>query len=311
VAVKKAHKDDKSAQYCNVSRRIWNSPLFRGLSPEAQRLFLYIITCPHGNMIGCFVLRPGYAIDDLQLQDRERFREPLGELLLKGLIDYDPETEIILDTEHFEKNPLYNPNQITAAIKKVNDLPRTFLFSRLVGILENIDKRLPKPLYEPLRKRLAERLPERYTKPVTVSVTESVTVTEGQALTENQPSEEQERQDKKQAAKKAFLSELEKIMPAVLTAYTEPRAQRQITLFLESNIIKANPRAILHSLESLLNAAKKKVAPDPGKERAWLESALWGNGTQENGGENAKWNARDDEEKAEEIKREEREALGV
>lgn len=154
--------------YARVKRRIWHTARFRELSGGARELFLYIMTCPHGNILGCFVLRPGYAMDDLQLTKREQFTKPLQELLDKGLIKYDPKTEIVLDVEHFDKNPLENPNQVKAAISKLEELPKTCLFQDLKLLLEQLCKQFTKPLIERLCKRLGE--------PVTVTVTGSVTV---------------------------------------------------------------------------------------------------------------------------------------
>jgi len=138
------------------------------LSREARELYLYIITCPHGNMLGMFVLRPGYVVDDLRLSSRQRFAQLLGELLHQHLVAWDEEAEIILDLEYLDKHPLDNPNQVKAAVKKLDELPKTKLFSDLKQLIE----RLGKPLYEPLLKRLDERLGQPVTVTVTVTGTE-------------------------------------------------------------------------------------------------------------------------------------------
>jgi hypothetical protein len=153
--------------YAQINRKVWNTCQFRSLSPEARELFFYLTTCPHGNMLGIFVLRPGYALDDLQWgSDRERFMKPFKELLDKGLFKYDLKAEIILDMEQLEKHPPINPNQVIAIIKIINSLPKTPLFQDLKLLAESLHK----PLLEPL----IERLGERYAH--TVTVTEAVTV---------------------------------------------------------------------------------------------------------------------------------------
>ena len=153
--------------YAQINRKVWNTCQFRSLSPEARELFFYLTTCPHGNMLGIFVLRPGYALDDLQWgSDRERFMKPFKELLDKGLFKYDQKAEIILDMEQLEKHPPINPNQVIAIIKIINSLPKTPLFQDLKLLAESLHK----PLLEPL----IERLGERYAH--TVTVTEAVTV---------------------------------------------------------------------------------------------------------------------------------------
>jgi len=156
----------ESNPYAKVTRKIWHTSQFRALSREARELYLYIITCPHGNILGMFVLRPGYVVDDLRLPSRQRFTQLLGELLHQHLVAWDPDAEIILDLEYLDKHPLDNPNQVKAAVKKLDELPKTKLFSELKLLIE----RLGKPLYEPLIKRLDERLGKQGT--VTVTVTE-------------------------------------------------------------------------------------------------------------------------------------------
>ena len=144
--------------YAQINRKIWNTCQFRALSQNARQLYFYLMTCPHGNTIGMYVLRPGYALDDLQWgTDRQRFMQPLTELLNNGLFKYDPDAEIILDVEQLEKHPPSNPNSVTAAIRNINTLPKTPLFQDLLEVTERIDKPFIEPLAERLRKRLGEQ----------------------------------------------------------------------------------------------------------------------------------------------------------
>lgn len=155
--------------YAQINRKVWNTCRFRSLSPEARELFFYLTTCPHGNMLGLFVLRPGYALDDLQWgNDRERFMKPFGELLAKQLFKYDPKAEIVLDMEQISKHPPDNPNQVKATIKIINSLPKTPLFDDLKQLVESLGR----PLLKPLAERLAERYAYSVTETVTVTVTE-------------------------------------------------------------------------------------------------------------------------------------------
>lgn len=161
--------DDKPV-YAQINRKVWNTSQFRALSQDARELFFYLTTCPHGNMLGIFVLRPGYALDDLQWgTDRKRFAKGLAELLEQGLFEYDSKNEIILDREQIEKHPPENPNQVRAAIKLINSLPKTPLFQSLKLLVEQLGKQFLEPL--------AKQLGERFGKPVTETVTETETVT--------------------------------------------------------------------------------------------------------------------------------------
>lgn len=162
--------------YARIERRVWNSPTFKKLSEDAQRLWFYLLTCPHGKILGLFVLKPGYALADLNNSTskpwtRQRFDKGLRELLAvpltgdqgNGLVLHDPETDLIL-VKHYlypEYNALQNPNQVKAALDFLEELPVSPLFLEIAAILE----RLGQPFTEPLR----ERLRERYGKPVAVS----------------------------------------------------------------------------------------------------------------------------------------------
>ncbi len=147
---------DGKPTYAQINRKVWNTAPFRELSPDARSLFFYLTTCPHGNMLGMFVLRPGYALDDMQWgDDRERFRNSFQELLDKRLFKYDPGTDVVLDLEQIEKHPPVNPNAVKAAIRIVNSLPKTLLFRDLELLCESLGKPFLKPLLERLRERYA------------------------------------------------------------------------------------------------------------------------------------------------------------
>lgn len=165
------------SQYVSIQRVIWYKSQFKSLSDDAKLLFLYLDTCPHGNMIGFYVLPIGYGCEDLKW-DRERFTEGLHELLDKQLIGYDFDSSVVLDLHHILKFPPQNPNQVKAAIKKFNDLP----VNTLNQAFYDMAKQLPEGFIEPLLECIAKRLGESVTVTVTVTVpvTEPVTETSGE-----------------------------------------------------------------------------------------------------------------------------------
>jgi hypothetical protein len=131
---------------------------------------LYLLTCPHGNMVGVFVLKSGYVQEDLEWTS-QRFNKAFNELTsnpttngCKGLVEYDEKTKVIWIKNFLEHNPLINPNQVTSAIKKIEGIPYSELFEHV------------KLFVESLGKSLYERLGKRFAKPVTVTV--AVTVSE-------------------------------------------------------------------------------------------------------------------------------------
>ena len=275
---------DAKPSYAQINRKVWNTAQFRGLSRDARELFFYLATCPHGNMIGIFVLRPGYALDDLQWgADRERYSKSLAELLAIGLIKYDPKNEIILDTEQIVKHPPINENVVKAAIKLINNLPNTPLFQDL--------KLLTESLGISYLKSLAELLGKRYANTITITVTETITVkgeVNAPAIPPDPTAREEEKPD-------PLFADLKTIIEAINEKLT-PYNQRQVMMFVEANVKGKNHGAIIHCLRSLLKKLTTKQEGEEIKPRAYLEAAL--NGNDERAGEDGKHNAEDHEQQA-------------
>ena len=148
---------DEKQTYNRIERGIFNKPRFRSLSDNAKLLMLYLINCPHGNMTGMYVLGVGYAVEDLGWS-REKYTKYLTELIDSKHILYDPENRIILDLNQITKFPPENPNQVTGAIIKLEELPNTPLFQEFKRLCEGLEAHYHKPLHEWLGKRLLEPL---------------------------------------------------------------------------------------------------------------------------------------------------------
>lgn len=146
-------------RYQKIHSQIWNDEKFVTLTPLQQRLFLYILTCPHGNIIGFFVLKLGYICDDLKSSQKEIAKD-LHKLIEIGAIDYDFNSSIILIKNFLKHNPITNPNQVKAAVKMLRELPNNVLFQSFKEVL-------PEVLKEVLSKGL--RIPS-----VSVSVSEEL-----------------------------------------------------------------------------------------------------------------------------------------
>ena len=48
-----------------IETGFWRNPKVNRLSDHAKLLAVYLLSCPHGNAIGCFVLPRGYIAVDL------------------------------------------------------------------------------------------------------------------------------------------------------------------------------------------------------------------------------------------------------
>ena len=52
-------------QFGKVETRFWTNPETSSFSDKEKLLFLYLLTCPHGNTLGCFNVPDGYVAADL------------------------------------------------------------------------------------------------------------------------------------------------------------------------------------------------------------------------------------------------------
>lgn len=140
--------------YVRVKRRVWHDEKVQPLAPEAKLLFMYLLTSPHGNALGCYVLRRGYALEDLGW-DTATFDLHFQALLDAGVIRYDPETHVVLIPRFLAHNPITHRNQAKAAISALDELPTTHLFVDLLKTVEELGKGFLQDLAEALRQRLA------------------------------------------------------------------------------------------------------------------------------------------------------------
>lgn len=139
--------------YTKIDALMWSDCKYRELTDDGKLLFVYVLTCNHRNMLGLYYLPIPYGAYDLNW-DIKRFTKGLEELLQKGLINYNPNTNIILIPNFLKYNPLENQNQVKGAIKAISSIPTIGLNSELLTTLETLDK----PFIEPLIKLLEERL---------------------------------------------------------------------------------------------------------------------------------------------------------
>lgn len=105
-----------------VHTSFWTSSTVRDMSEDARTLAFYLLTSPHGTIAGVFRLPDGYACDDLQW-DAQRVQAAFAELQQHGFARRCESTKWVWIVNHFEWNPLDNPNQRKAASKVANMVP--------------------------------------------------------------------------------------------------------------------------------------------------------------------------------------------
>jgi hypothetical protein len=148
-------------RYQKIHSQIWQDEKFIKLSEQGKYLFLYVLTSPHNNALGLYVLPRQYICSDLGWTPKQ-LRKPFEELLRERLILYDTAVNLICIKNHLKHNTVENKNQAIAARKIVESLPKSLMYSVIL-------EQLREPYHEPLREQLAKQ----YAKPETETETET------------------------------------------------------------------------------------------------------------------------------------------
>lgn len=143
--------------YGAVDRQTWNDERFRSWARDVQRVWLYLLTCPHGNRLGCFVLDPLYVASDAQIS-RERALECLEYLDDEERIVWDEGNRVVCILRHLhpDYNPLANQNVVKAAVKDLKELPNS---PRAIGALFWAVEKWGRSHYTKLVQALENRMP--------------------------------------------------------------------------------------------------------------------------------------------------------
>lgn len=120
-----------------VAVSIWNSRKFTGLpTDDARLLYLYLLTCPSANSLGCFVLKSGYAAADLGW-DQERFGYGIDTLCKASLIGIDTDESLVRIIGFLDHSEIMNVKHGAGALKVALTLPdceqKSLLFKDLLG----------------------------------------------------------------------------------------------------------------------------------------------------------------------------------
>lgn len=119
------------SRYVNIATRIWHDEKFRELPDDAKMLFIYLLTCPHGNMCGLFYLPALYACHDLGWTE-ERYAATLGLLQEQVCTDED----VVLIKNFVRYNPIKGSKQAIGAARRLQEVPETSLIVHFLEILK-------------------------------------------------------------------------------------------------------------------------------------------------------------------------------
>jgi hypothetical protein len=100
--------------YGKVFTAFWTSSDVLAMNEDERTLALYLLTCPHGNMLGCYRLPVAYVAEDLRWA-QERAAEALAGLVSKDYLHRCEKTQWTVIKRYLKWNLFENPNVGKAA----------------------------------------------------------------------------------------------------------------------------------------------------------------------------------------------------
>lgn len=143
------------AEYSKVYKKIWKNKKFKDLKDEQKFLFLYLLSCPHANILGFYYLPKKYISSDLSWSP-SKIAQHL-KILSKGLIKYDEENKVILILSWLEHNPLVSDNHVKKAQAELSEVPDTPLHQEFVKIIKEMPEGLHKKIINNAVQTASER----------------------------------------------------------------------------------------------------------------------------------------------------------
>lgn len=126
--------------YSKISPGVWHSQKFRKLpSMEARHVYLYLLTCPHGNSAGCFTLAAGYASEDLGMEIKQ-YRDCIEALCQAGLIEYDAAENTVLIARWLDFNGPANSKHAAGILAQLKQAASETLRAKCFQVLSGIIK---------------------------------------------------------------------------------------------------------------------------------------------------------------------------
>lgn len=120
--------------YGKVSETFWHDEKIRRLSEHARYFMLYLMSCPHGNRLGLFVLDPLYAAADVGW-DPDQVREVLQELADAERISWDQPNRVVFVRNFLRHNTLLNGSVVKGALNDLDSVPDTSLLEELGAVV--------------------------------------------------------------------------------------------------------------------------------------------------------------------------------
>jgi|TARA_Y100000310_G_scaffold37766_1_gene35415 hypothetical protein len=135
-------------RYQKIHSQIWHDEKFINLTSSQKLLFFYILTSPHCNAIGCYILPMGYISEDLQAPSKS-LRRGLEALQKRGFIVYDNKTRMLLISNFLKHNPVNNKNIAICAMNIIKKLSQSVVLQQLKKLIEPSLKQFVSPYISP------------------------------------------------------------------------------------------------------------------------------------------------------------------
>ena len=121
-------------EYGKVYSSFWQSPEVRAMSEDGRTLALYLLTTPHGSMLGCFRMPDAYAAEDLQW-GIERVSEGFRNLIESGFVSRDEATKWVVIPKFLKWNQFDNANVAISASRAFELVPEGHIKQQLAAAL--------------------------------------------------------------------------------------------------------------------------------------------------------------------------------
>jgi len=120
-------------RYYRVSPRFWSDEKVRTWNTETRVLALYLLTSPHRNLEGMFVLPLPYICADLEWTEA-KVKKHIEILVRDQFISYDIDVKLMLIRNALKYQCPESANVIKGALRRIRDLPHSPLFSEFLEL---------------------------------------------------------------------------------------------------------------------------------------------------------------------------------
>jgi len=125
-------------RYAKFNSRFWKSKKIKALSMETKALGAYLISSPHSNQLGCYLLPLGYITIDLGI-DKDKVIQGINELEKIGFLKYCYDTEYVFICKYLSYDMPLNSNSWKGLFSQLEEIPNSLQFKSCVfSALEEI-----------------------------------------------------------------------------------------------------------------------------------------------------------------------------